>query len=95
MAADVYSVIADPATGAVVSHRWIGRSSVRDRAREVLQRVPDHEATGYFAWGRVTVSELAQISEAHFADGLTPSDVERLAVEFPTDRFWWALHIDY
>jgi hypothetical protein len=95
MSASVYSMLADPATGAIVSSRWIGGNSVRDRVREVLQRPPDHEASGFLAWGHVTVAELTAITDAHHYEGLTPSDVDRLALEFPADRFWWAIWIDH
>jgi hypothetical protein len=95
MSASVYSMLTDPVTGAVVSSRWIGGSSVRDRVREVLQRPPDHQAPGFLAWGHVTVAELAAITDAHYDKGLAPSDVDRLAQELPADRFWWAIWIDH
>jgi len=95
MAPDVYMLIADPAMGAIAASHWIGRSGVRDRVGEVLQRAPDHERIGYLAWGGVTADELTRICEAHHDGGLTPIEVERLAVDFPCDRFWWAIWIDY
>jgi hypothetical protein len=94
MAADVFAVIIDPATGAVVAERWIGHNQVRERVYEVLRRPPDHEAVGFFSWGHITVSEVSRISEAHYEDGLTPGEVEQLAVELPVERFWWAIWID-
>lgn len=94
MGVDVYMVIVDP-KGWVVEERWIGRSGVRDRVHEVLPRPPDHEECAFASWGRLTVPEAVQICEAHYADGLTPADVEQLANEFPAERFWWALTMDW
>ena len=94
MAADVFAVIIDPTTGAVVTERWIGGTQVRERVSEVLRRPPDHQAAGFFSWGSITVFEASRISEVHYADGLTPAEVEQLAVEFPVERFWWAIWID-
>jgi len=94
MSASVYLMIVDPESGAVIMNRWVGLSSVRERAREVLQRPPDHEATGFASWGRLTVAEASLICEAHDDDGITPAEVEQLGVEHPGERFWWALHVD-
>jgi hypothetical protein len=95
MAADVYIVIADPATRAVVAQRWVGGNRVRDRVHEVLGRPPDHEAVGFASWGRITESEARRIAEAHYADGISPTGVEQLGVELPGDRYWWAVWIDW
>jgi len=95
MAADVWLIMIDPAAGAVIATRWIGRNGVRDRVHEVLHRPPDHEDTGFASWGNITVLEASLISEAHYADGLTPADVEQLAAELPVERFWWALRIGW
>ena len=88
MAADVFAVMIDPTTGAVVAERWIGGNRVRERVSEVLRRPPDHEAVGFFSWGRITASEASRVSEVHYADGLTPAEIEQLAVELPVERFW-------
>ena len=94
MSVNVYMVIVDP-KGWVVEHRWIGQSQVRNKVYQVLPRPPDHEEGAFASWGRITAPEAVQICEAHYANGLTPADVERLASELPDDRFWWSLTMDW
>jgi len=87
-------MIFEPESGAVVMHRWIGQSGPRERAREVLQRPPDHEATGFASWGGITVAEASCICETDDEGGITPAEVQQLGVEHPAERFWWALYVD-
>jgi hypothetical protein len=94
MAVDIYMVIVDPG-GWVVQQRWISGRGVRDRVHEILLRPPDHEKHGFASWGRLTVPETIQICQAHYLDGLTPTEAEQLANKFPADRFWWALTMDW
>jgi hypothetical protein len=93
--ASVHLVIIDPAAGAVVADRWIGGHGVRDRLHDVLQRSPAHNDVGFASWGNITAHEASRISEAYYSDGLTPADVQQLAIELPAERFWWALYVDW
>jgi hypothetical protein len=95
MGADVNVVIIDPTEGAVVFDGWIGRNATRDRVHEVLRRPPAHQATGYASWGEVTAVEARHISETHYAEGVGPTDIDALALAFPSERFWWAVIVDY
>ena len=57
-----------------------------------------HQTTKQLAFSPGAASRYlrlaSRISELHYADGLTPAEVEQLAVEFPVERFWWAMWID-
>ena len=95
MSAYVCLLIVDGDLGTVVSERWVGGNGVRDQLLQELGRPPDHHRCGFASWGRITIPEASRICEAHYGDGVSPADVEQLAIEFPGDRFWWIFHVDY
>jgi hypothetical protein len=95
MAADVYIVIPDPTTRAVVAQHWVGGNRVRERLHEVLGRPPDHEVRGLASWGNITESEAHRVAEAHYANGISAVGIEQLGMEWPVGQYWWAVWIDW
>ncbi len=94
MSAYVCLAVIDPDAGVVVDRR-IGGNNVRAIVSQVLQRAPDHAEPGFASWGNVTAAEAAQISEAHYEDGITPDEVAQLAAELPDERYWWTVYMDW
>lgn len=95
MGSDVTLRIVDPARQAVVVEAWIGRSVTRDRAREVLQRLPDFAEVGWESWGTISPAEALPIAETHYASGATPDDVQQWLVRYPAPDYWWIVEHDY
>ncbi len=91
MSSDISLLIVQRESGLVVSHRWIGKSSTRDRMLDVISdREPEARSRGYACY-LVSSKEVLVITEDRYIDGLTAAEWGALARNFPEDQYAWSL----
>ena len=92
MASDLWLVIAQPETGAIVQERWLGMGATLAVFREQLARPPTIRRRGFESWADLRENDvLVALERAPNGDSPALEDISALADRFPDDKFWWCL----
>lgn len=93
MSSEVALLIFDPMKGTMARERWLGGNGTRDWVR-ILCEKPAHSVGGCETW-RTTIAVARTVSEASYADGATPEEIDRLAAKYPEQYYWWIIEHTY